>query len=487
MRKKYSISLQAIVFFVACSSATLAMADGIIPLWESRGVVGAANDTFYTTYLNEHLTTTQQGGYAEHGVAAYIPCAANGLHGPNGELPNAYNPTQDLHHGYGTADMDFPCTAPGSSKLLYRFYKGAPQNDHVYITSASEATSLEAAGYRFDRVEGYVLTTNVFGGVPLYRLSLGANLPNHEVDHRYTTSSVARQGLINAGWTNEGTVGFVYSSNPTPSVNASGYTGHLNGYTVTPTGSVTVPIQNVTPPTAQYFLDGANYASNKTIRPYGAVWQKISFTFYSGDMFGNPNFSHWPIYLHYASTPTKTDLSFAGIYDGIALIISTANASNATGSCASSNTMGQLYFELVSGRSVAPNKNLLRDPCLTTPLQNFTSYDVSFQLNDSAQVKVSVSRHSASPPYLIPLTFANKPPGTTLFSESLLSYYSCPLTYNSLSPDQSYCGNPASIDGFKPGNTGYVSHPLFSGALDTGPLISNMAMHWLDANGNVLN
>jgi uncharacterized protein DUF5648 len=488
MLRKYAILCNTIVAFIVLPSA-MAVADGILPLWESRGVVGAANDTFYTTYLNEHVSTTTGAGYAEHGVAAFIPCAVNGLLGPNGETPNAYNATQDQYHGYPTADMDFPCAQPGSSTALYRFYKGPPQNDHVYITSASEATSLKAIGYRFDRVEGYVLTTNVFGGVVLlHRLSLGTNVPNQEVDHRYTVSDIARQGLINAGWKDEGSVGWVYTSDPTSSVNATGYSGHFNGSTVTATGSVNVSIKNVTPPAAQYNLDLGYYASNVTSRPIGAVWQQISFTFYTGDMFGSSTFNHWPIYLHYASTPTKTDLSFAGLYDGIALVISTANIILTSGSCASSSTTGQLYIELASGRALVPGggANLLCDPRLSTPLQNLTSYDVSFQLNDSAQVKLSVKQHISSPPFLVPLTFANMPAGTTIFSESLLPYYRCPLTYTSLTPDQSYCANPASLDGFKADNTGYVSHPLFSGS-DNGPLVSNMTMHWLDANGNVLN
>jgi hypothetical protein len=481
MRNKSLMSAVALSFSLG---AAFAHADGFTPLWEVYGTSGTVNDSFYTTYWNEAAGVLAGGLYVNHGVAAYIPCSPTvDVNGPNGETPLDPIVTADQNHGTNDANFNFPCAQPPGTVSLYRYWKGAPENNHAYVTNATQANAL-GAGYGYDRREGFIYSSAVAGTVPLYTLHSGA--AGSEIDRRYTVSTIARQGLLNAGWHDDGVLGYVYTAVPTPTVNATGYTGVFNGYTVSPTGSTTVPILNVTPPTTQYNLNQANFASNTFTRPAGAVWQDISFIFYTGDMFTS-GLNHWPIYLHYASTPDTRDLSFAGNYDGVALVIARTGASGQIGTCDTTPGVGQLYLELNSGREFQPGtgKNVSCDPRLQTPLQPRTYYSVDFRLNDSAQVKISLGQYFPSSNWSIPQNFYAT--GTPTFTESLASHYGCPLTYTTLSPSNAYCGNPFPWDGFPAGATGYDSHPIFDSAVSgTQPFVSGMQVNWLDANGNLV-
>jgi hypothetical protein len=196
--------------------------------------------------------------------------------------------------------------------------------------------------------------------------------------------------------------------------------------------------------------------------------------------------SHWPIYLHYGSTPDTRDLSFAENYDGVALVIARTGVSTQIGTCDKTPGVGQLYLELNSGREFQAGtaKNLSCDPRLQSPLQPHTYYVVQYELNDTAQVKLMIGQYIPSTGFSSPLNFYNA--GTT-FTESLVSHYGCPLTFTTLTPNQSYCGNPSPWDGFPSANTGYVSHPLFDSAvLGDQPTVSAMQVTWLDANGQVV-
>ena len=151
-------------------------------LWESRNA--GMTDTFYTTYYNDHAISGPANGFVDHGVTAWLPCSSNALDGPFGETaykgtpsaPDAPDaPASDgvkpsrYGHGYN-ARMDFACDPPADALPLYRLYKSAPATDHVYTTSTTEVAALEADGYGFDRVEGYLFTSQVEGSTALYRL-----------------------------------------------------------------------------------------------------------------------------------------------------------------------------------------------------------------------------------------------------------------------------------------------------------------------------
>jgi len=200
----------------------------------------------------------------------------------------------------------------------------------------------------------------------------------------------------------------------------------------------------------------------------------------TGTLFTNANFSHIPIYLHYASTGTKTDLAYEKVYDGIALVVAKAGA-RAIGTCASGNTGGQLYIELgaakLAGTVNGAPTSLYCDSNLSAPLQNNTAYQITFSLDDSANVKVT----ALTTPNGNPLTFVQ---GTTVFTKQYLSKFSCPSTPTA---NMSYCGNPFSNDGFPVANTGYIFRALYTGDDSSeSATVSNLKVQWLDVNGNVL-
>ena len=111
---------------------------------------GTANDAFYTTYLNELGSVISGGLYVNHGVAAYIPCTPTvDVNGPNNETPSDPIVAADQYHGTNDPYFNFSCAQPANTVSLYRYYKGAPENDHAYVTSASKGAL--GAGYQYDR------------------------------------------------------------------------------------------------------------------------------------------------------------------------------------------------------------------------------------------------------------------------------------------------------------------------------------------------
>jgi len=486
----------------------------LVPLWELHADViqgTTVHDTFYTTYGNDKKTATDTNGtllYANWGVAAWVPCSKDTVTGPPPEnATGSAKSASDVNQGYENPlipyeNTAFACAQPTGTAPLYRLYKGAPAYDHVFTTSSTEWHSLVAQGYEFDRVDGYVFTTQISGTVALYRLSTGVGIPNHDIEHRFTISSSARQSLLNNGWTDEGTIGYVFPAPTATSVQATGINGHYNGVTVTTSSTTTVPTVNVTPPIAGYSAYAYGNASNTTVKPNGAVWQEIDFQLYTGDIFNlvgsAGNFTHLVAYLHYRGTPSKSDLCCIMTYDGLALAIgSTNSASFGAGRgigppcAAGDSTTGQLYFEFGGeGRAFAPGKNLLCDPKLNVNLQNNTTYKFTYFVDDAANVKINVDKLNPSTGLFEAQTFVKT--GTTTFTESLTSYYPCPLNpaFGTLAANQSYCVNPESGDHWPSTNTGYmmdVAWDKYPNTPDNTATISLVHHHWWDGFGHIIN
>jgi hypothetical protein len=487
-----------------------AFAHDLIPLWELHGDViqgVSIKDTFYTTYANDRdlAGPVANGGlgYTVRGIAAWLPCSLSTDLGPNGEQGSATS-SSDANHGYASfpyQNTAFHCALVRGSTKLFRLYKGAPAYDHIFTTSVTEFNSLVAQGYEFDRVDGYVFTSQITGTVALYRLSSGVGIPNHDIEHRYTISTIARQTLLNNGWTDEGITGYVFAAPDATTVSDTGINGHYNGSTVTTSTFTTIPITNVVPPVAGFSLYADRNSSNTTVKPSGAVWQQIDYQIYTGDIFSYSgsaaNFTHMPVYLHYLGTPSVSDLCCVMSYDGLALVFGTTDMAHkvpGTGGppCATGDsTTGQLYFEFgQEGRAILAGQNLLCDPKLSVNLQNNTTYKFTFSIDDAANVKITVGKLNTGTGQFDAQTFAKT--GTTTFTENLSSYYACPLnpTVSNLSPSTTYCTNPETGDRWPVGKTGYMMNPAwdkYPNTPDNTATISLVHHHWLDGSGNILN
>lgn len=471
-----------------CAGAE-ARAYDLVALWESRHA--ASTDTFYTTYYNDHLASLSEDGFADRGVAAWLPCAARTLAGPDGETPYLGSerfpdvPPGDKHapsryaRGY-RAPMNFDCKPPAGAAPLYGLRKGAPQGDHLYTASLQEARSLKAEGYAFRRVEGYVFAKPVAGSTALYRLR-SAVRQGGDVEHRYTLSAKARRALLDDGWVDESIAGYAFASYVNPSIRATGYEGTFNGRTISPDVETTVPIRNVVPDRKARVLGGNSasqqygaWASNVTRRPPGAVWQRIAFKLYSGDIFEKASsLNHIPVFLHYASTASRSQLSALPPYDGIAMVIARSGLNGLD--CGAPASGGQLYVEIgqAMGMSCASN--------LAEPMRSGAWYSIAFYLNDAAEVRLHVTDAASGKR----LKFIA---GGDEFSQSFLSYYSCPLSPSNgrIGADDAFCENPYSVHGFPVKNTGYMLFPLFDEPANVSAKLSELSVDWLDADMKVL-
>jgi hypothetical protein len=465
-------------------------AHDLVALWESYSE--DMSDTFYTTYYNDHAIAGAAGGFVDHGVVAWLPCSSAALDGPRGEasykgVPAAPDvPDGDAvvpsryGHGYNVP-MDFACAPPADALPLYRLYKAKPETDHVYTTSTAEVAELEHRGYAFDRVEGYLFTSQVEGSTPLYRLRKGKHATGHDVEHRYTLSSSARATLISRNWADEGIEGYAFASYVNPTVDAVGFTGTYNGTNVSMTTPVTVPIRDVVPPTSRLALGGdpsgsrmyGMFASNVTERPAGATWHNLRFDLYTGTWFPHvPDASpldHMPMYLHYASQAAANQLSVVPPYDGVAITFVPGNTLNGTSCDAVPNAGGQVMFEIGEG-------TISCGPVLATPLRSHAWYSVDYALDDAANVRLTVTERATGKP----LAFAD---GTTTYAASLAGYYTCPIQprFGSLTEDETFCANPYSAHGFPSANTGYFIFAHMRAA-DTSARLDNLEVRWLDAN-----
>jgi hypothetical protein len=87
---------------------------------------------------------------------------------------------------------------------LYRLSNG--KGDMVLITDANARASLQGQGYRDEGVIGYVATSQVAGTQPLYQTSSADG-----ASHFYTTSSGERDQILGRGYKDQGISGYVWT------------------------------------------------------------------------------------------------------------------------------------------------------------------------------------------------------------------------------------------------------------------------------------
>lgn len=487
-----TLSVAAGVAMLLLGSPGLVQAYDLVQLFETYyagetapGV--AESDTFLTTDLRQSDDSVNLDGAVRRGVVAWLPCAPATLPGPGGEppLPGTSNPDMGF-----PMPMAFSCKPPPSSAPFYRLYKGAPETEHLYTANAVEASAAIAAGYVFERVEGYIFTSPPPGSTALYRLSFCSPLGSScNRERRYTISTHAKDALIGAGWIDEGVAGYVYDGYVNPTVQAQ-FEGRYNGIAVTNAAPTTIPIQNVRPPRSLEVMKGTErnplygyLQSNSTPRPANAAKMRAKFSLFTGDLFdAQTNVSHIPIVL-YGHAQGASDGISAGPVDGIGIFFAPANvAFAARGGCSPDLFQGgQIWVELYGNRA-----SIECETQLEFPLLPYTWYDVVLTVDDAAvlDLEVRFSLLGGAGPKLPFKRGQAHPP------VSYASRYPCPLDPLAapLTPATAHCANPFAQERVPNHRTGYFVIPVLTASNDPadGGAFRGFTIQWLDANGNVL-
>lgn len=494
--KRFSLAIALALTALPALPALAANYD-LIAWWEAYRA--SDNDSFYTVDYTAHRNKLGEG-YVEHGAAAWFPCAPGGTFGPRGEAP--ISGASDPHFGYYPAapsiPMNFACARPTGTLPLYRFYKGGVASDHFYTTSQADIDTVYSLGFSFERVEGYLFTTQIAGTLPMYRLSRCVVVNNAcDLEHRYTISENARQSLVNAGWGLDRVEGYAFPryDNDTAVVTASGSVNNLGV-----NGTVTVPLKNVTPSPVfgmKVPIRGSGRANvnglmevNVTSKPANATQQRMYFQFYTGNLFdAGSSLNHLPFFVHGDAGLGKDGL-FGAPYHGLGIYFVSAAKDRL---CAPQTALGgqvvvELFGNFAPGKLVDCDANLSTKPDpngywttrgITAPLESNHMYAVEITVSDSATLKmkiVDVDRNL-----------------TSVFQRDYASWFDCPLNSDSvpLTANKSYCGNPFGGSKFAQKGTGYFVLPVFDVVDPTNTMkgsayYTNLHIQWLDAAGNIL-
>lgn len=479
------------------AASALAANYDLVPWWEAYRA--SDTDSFYTVDYSAHRNALA-GGYTEHGVAAWFPCAPGGQSGPHGET--AMGGAGDPHFGYyptpTNIPMNFACARPAGTLPLYRYHKGGVTSDHFYTTSLADTDIVYGQGFTFDRVEGYLFSTQVAGTLPLYRLSRCVVVNNAcDLEHRYTLSANARQSLVNAGWGVDRIEGYAFPryDNDTAVVTA---TGSVNNLSVN--GSATVALKNVYPspvPGMKVPINGSGRSRvqgmmevNVTSKPANATQQRMYFQFYTGNLFdsGTP-LNHLPFFVHGDAGLGKDGL-FGIPYHGLGIYFVSAakDALCAPQAAPGGQVVVELFGNLAPDKLVdcAANLSTKPDPAgywkqrsITAPLESNHLYAIEVTVSDGATLTMKIVDAERNL--------------TSVFQRNYASWFDCPLTSDTvpLAAGMSHCGNPYGASQFAKNGTGYFVLPVFdvvdpNTAMRMSAYYTNLHIQWLDAAGNVL-
>lgn len=464
----------------------------LVALWETSAAAGS--NPFYTTDYEDKRLSIFVDGNVDRGSAAWLPCAPPTATGPGGRMPDPAAVHDELGYAALTnVPMRYVCAQPATSAPLYRLdLADAAGTSRLYTTSDAEALAALASGWRFERVEGYLLTTAVPGSTPLYRLSRCAVAGGGcRTERRYTISPDARSALLRDGWTDEGIAGYAFDgfANATASVSAE---GNVNGIATSVAAPVRTSIVGVAPPKQMIPIRGIDSGrpaatvsgyliSESTSRPSGATQQRLIFTLDTGTLFdAASNIDHLPIFLRFHAELGSD--GFPGLpYDGLGIFFALPGW-NANHCHASAAAGAQVFVELVANanRMVNGARTLDYVDCaanLSAPLASGRLYTIAVTVSDDAKLAYTITDDATG------VRVADFGP------RDYSAWFICPLVPSSdvLSTANSYCANPMSPDRFANFRSGYLIWPLFTP--ETSPAqgsLQDVTLQWLDASGNVL-
>lgn len=455
----------------------------LVPLWEVISSEGGNRDAFYSIDYSE-ATYADGIGYGTPSVVAWVPCSTNGQAGPSGQ--SAAGRASDF--GYAGIPMGFACAPPTGAAPLFRLYKAFPASDHFMTTSVSEAAGAIELGYTFEKVEGYLFTSQRVGTQPVYRLSrcVFASGEACDVEHRYTTSADTKDTLLAAGadWALDGVAGYAFVSYDNAYAKVV-FDGRLNGLSHTSADPRLTTMANVVPTKGEVVIQGSGravgsgyMASLSTPRPAGAHAQRLSLVIDTGTLFEpGSNLDHLPIALRFHAQ-LGSDGVIGRPYDGLGVFL--ARATWGGGQCGDTSSGGQVFVEGFQ------NAKFVECAPLAVPLQSAHTYRLELTVTDDGWLHYEVTDLDATS---APVQAFSRYYGHGFTTTT----YACPLAPapGALTPDQLHCNNPWSLDRFPTHRSGYAVVPIFAppnSALPQGATgaFRELTVEWLDASGAVL-
>jgi hypothetical protein len=294
-------------------------------------------------------------------------------------------------YGYGGLKTAFYLerTAQAQTKPLYRYYKGAPETDHFYITDTylQDLTTATNLGYTYEGVAGYLYSSQVPGSIPLYRLAK-INAATQDRAHRYTVSATEVDALTSAGWTYEHIEGYVPQT--TGWFNGTAF---IPGFPSLPGGHIMTARCQQTPAQNNVCSDPVNFRNGytgyrfvqSTARPAGKTTQVMEFDLKTPDFMGRNE--HIAIGLH-------------GHWD-----IDYNNIDNVSNPARNHHALGIIIGASGCGTNVRveafwPTGNNL-SPCNGQGnLRNNRSYHVRIAVNDAGYINYTVTEAGSSVPFV---------------------------------------------------------------------------------------
>jgi hypothetical protein len=292
---------------------------------------------------------------------------------------NASQSLDSIRLGYTAQGMPFylerfpqPTTSP-----FLRYWKGAPQLDHVYLTNnyPDELSLVLSQGYTPEGNEGYIHTQQVPGSVALYRMSK-FNGNTNDLVHYYATSSLEAQDLMAQGWNYDHIAGYVHRTLPASGIPGDG----LDGFPVIPGGHYMS--RRCGPNTAcQSGLAFRNYYTGylsmmSTPKPAGTRQQVMTFDLLSPDYFSTTQREHIAIGLHGQFRLDFSNIERSGPHNALGIIIGESDCGQGATS--------------VRVEAFAPSFSTVTGRCTPNALKNNVTYSFRITVSDTGDVSYTV-------------------------------------------------------------------------------------------------
>ncbi|WP_224371032.1 hypothetical protein [Hyalangium versicolor] len=321
----------------------------LIPLHHTYSASGT--DHFYTVNYAESYYSTQIG-YTSQGIAAYVERTAQ------------------------------PTASP-----FRRYWKGAPQVEHVYLTDnyPDEQSYVLSNGYVAEGIEGYLHTQQVPGSIALYRLAK-FNANTGDLVHIYVNSAQDAQNLMAQGWTYDHIAGYVQRTSTFSGIPGNGPDGFpviSGGHYMARRCGTNLGCQGE-PGFRNYYVGYRSVLSSS--KPVGTSRQTLSFDLWSPDYFKSTQHEHIAIGIHGQWALDFSNITGSTAHHALGIIIGESD-------CGLGATSVRIEAFWPTGSTVVGR-------CVPNALQNNVTYSFRITVSDAGDISYTVTPKGRTVPLI---------------------------------------------------------------------------------------